>query len=247
MTLGLIIIASIATSVVSLVGIFTLLMNKTLTQKLLLIFISLSAGIMMGGTFFHLLPEALTQLPINTALFITLISFILFLLIEKLLHWRHCHDGVCDNHNTLGYMNLIGDGLHNLIDGLIIAGAFLTDIKLGIVITLGVVLHEIPQELSDFGVLVYSGFSKKRALFFNLFSAITSVLGALIGYFASFYITDLSSFLLPLAAGGFLYVSASDLIPEIREQTNLNRSRVAVATFLLGILLSYGMTLMKLD
>jgi len=196
---------------------------------------------MMGATFFHLLPEAFAKLPVKTVLFITLMAFILFLLIEKLLHWRHCHDGVCDHHNTLGYMNLIGDGVHNLIDGLIIAGAFLTDIKLGTIITLGVVLHEIPQELSDFGVLIYSGFSKKRALLFNLFSGLTSVLGALIGYFASYYITDLSSFLLPLAAGGFLYISASDLIPEIREQTNLNRSRVAVATFLLGIFIAYGM------
>jgi zinc and cadmium transporter len=140
-------------------------------------------------------------------------------------------------------MNLVGDSLHNFIDGLVIAGAFLVDIKLGIATTIAIAIHEIPQEIGDFGVLIHAGFNKKRALVVNYLVALTVVLGGVVGYFLSFSLNSIIPYLLPFAAGGFIYIAASDLMPELRKETNLKRSISSFAVFILGIAL---MLLVKL-
>jgi len=193
-----------------------------------MVFVSLSAGAMMGAAFLHFLPETPNYL-------LTLISFCLFFLIEKLLHWRHCHKTRCHIH-TFGYMNLIGDGLHNFLDGLIIAAAFSVNQALGWSTVLALALHEIPQEIADFGVLLYAGWSKQKALFANFSVALTAVLGGLLGYYFSLS-TTLSEWLIPVAAGGFIYIAASDLLPEIRKEKSLTKTLLNFGTFVLGILI----------
>lgn len=197
----------------------------------------------MGGAFFHLLPEAAEKFEGGGMFTIVLISFILFFFVEKLFHWRHCHKGKCNIH-SFGYMNLFGDSIHNFIDGLIIAATFLTDVKLGFITTLAVALHEIPQEIGDFGVLLYAGFKKEKALVANFLVALTVVLGGIVGYFLSFQLENFVKYLLPVAAGGFIYISASDLMPEIRKEESLKKSLLSFGMFLIGVLFMYLVKLM---
>ena len=225
-------------SLASLIGVFTISIKEKILSKFLLLFISLSAGALMGGAFLHLLPEASEKLNNKNLYPIVLFSFVLFFLIEKLLHWRHCHKKNCDVH-TFGYINLFGDAVHNFIDGLVIAATFLIDIKLGIITSFAIALHEIPQEVGDFGVLLYSGFSRQKALFANFLVALTAVFGGIFGYFLSFQIENIISYLLPFTAGGFIYISASDLMPKIRKETSLKKSMLSFSIFLLGIAIMY--------
>lgn len=218
----------------SLIGVFTLTLNQKFQKKVIFFLISLSAGSLIGGAFLHLLPEAQEKYKGENLFLIVLLSFIIFFLVEKLLFWRHCHKERCEIH-TFGYMNLFGDGLHNFIDGLIIAGSFLTDIKLGIATSLAVALHELPQEIGDFGVLLYAGFEKNKAIIANFLVATASVIGGIVGYFISFSIEKLATYLLPFAAGGFIYIAASDLMPEIRKETNIRKSVISFSVFILGI------------
>jgi len=222
-------------SMISLIGIVTLTLRDELLGKIVLGLVGFSAGALMGGAFLHLMPEALEASESTLVFSYVIIGFILFFLLERLLYWRHCHDGRCDVH-IFTYLNLIGDGIHNFVDGLIIAASFIAGIQLGVVATLAVILHEIPQELGDFGVLVYGGFSKARALFYNLLSALTAILGAFIGYFVSSYIESFTVLLVPLAAGGFIYVSGSDLVPQLHKETEMRRSMLSFGFFLVGIL-----------
>jgi len=233
-----IITANFLISLASLIGVFTISIKEKILSKFLLSLISLSAGALMGGAFLHLLPEASEKLNSGNMYQIVLFSFILFFLIEKLLHWRHCHKKNCDVH-TFGYMNLFGDAVHNFIDGLVIAATFLTDIRLGIITSFAIALHEIPQEIGDFGVLLYSGFSRKKALFANFLVALTAVFGGIIGYFLSCQIENMTSYLLPFTAGGFIYIAASDLMPEIRKETSLRKSMLSFGVFLVGIAIMF--------
>lgn len=217
-------------------ALFLLYFKKHTLSKITFFLISLSAGTLMGGAFLHLLPEAIEESSPDKVFLITLTAFILFFLMEKILRWRHCHKEKCPVH-TFGYMNLIGDSLHNFLDGLVIAGTFLVDPKLGIITTLAVAFHEIPQEIGDFGVLIHAGFKRKKALLINLAVASTVVLGGITGYFASFQLDNLIPNLLPFATGGFIYVAASDLIPEIKEESDIKKSIKYFSIFLLGIII----------
>lgn len=223
-------------SLISLIGIFTLAIKDNLLQKILFGFIGFSAGALIGGAFLHILPEALEKAKSTVVFYYLILGIVLFFLMEKYLHWRHCHNGVCEIH-AFTYLNLVGDGFHNFIDGMVIAASFIVSLKLGIVTTLAVILHEIPQELGDFGVLVYGGFSKQKALVYNFISALMAIFGAIIGYFISDFAKGFSNFILPLTAGGFIYIASSDLIPEIHKEKNLRRSNLAFIAFLLGIIL----------
>lgn len=227
-------------SIISLIGIFTLTVRDEYLSKILLGLVGFSAGALMGGAFLHLVPEALERAGSTTVFSYVILGFILFFLLERLLYWRHCHDGQCDVH-VFTYLNLIGDGVHNFVDGLAIAASFVADIQLGIVATLAVISHEIPQELGDFGVLVYGGFSKTKALLYNLLSALTAILGALIGYFVSSYVENFTVLLVPLAAGGFIYISGSDLIPEIHKELEIRKSILSFGFFLAGVLFMWIM------
>ncbi|MAG52379.1 MAG: ZIP family metal transporter [Nanoarchaeota archaeon] len=239
-TLLAIIIATFIASAISLLGILTLLIKDKLLDKILLALVSLSAGTLLGGAFLHLIPESIEYFSSEIVFLYILIGFILFFLMEKILHWHHCHHGKCDKH-SIAHINLVGDSVHNFIDGLIIASSFIVDIRLGIITTLVVILHEVPQELGDFGVLVYSGFTKTKALFLNFITAITAVLGGIIGYFLSSYTEMAIAFFLPFAAGGFIYIAASDLVPEIKKEMELKKYIVNFILFLIGIVLMYGL------
>jgi zinc and cadmium transporter len=212
--------------------------KKESIDKIIIFLVSLSAGTLMGGAFLHLIPEALETQPAEEVLGIVLFSFITFFVVEKVFHWRHCHKGDCGVH-AFGPMNLFGDSIHNTIDGLIIAGTFLTDVNLGIATTIAIAFHEIPQEIGDFGVLIHAGYKKAKALALNYFVALTVVFGGIIGYFISFSVDDLVAKLLPFAAGGFLYISTSDLIPEIRKETKIKKSLGSFVFFLIGIGIMY--------
>lgn len=237
-TLAYILLTSFLISSAAVLAIFVLAIKKTLLDKILLFLVSISTGTLMAAAFFDLLPESLEMMPTKTVFLIVIISFIIFYFIEKVFHWRHCHEGECEIH-AFGYLNLIGDILHNFIDGLIIAATFIIDIQLGIATSLAILLHEIPQEIGDFGILLYAGFQKKKAIILNLVTALFSVVGALAGYFLSLYAEFLTAYLLPFAAGGFLYISMSDLMPEIKKEKNIRRSVISFICFILGIILIY--------
>jgi zinc and cadmium transporter len=232
--LAYILISTIMITFIAFIGIFTLAINENILKKIVLVLVSLSAGALMGGAFLHLIPESIEGANGSNIFIVVLIGFIIFFIIEKILHWRHCHDGKCDVH-TFHYMNLIGDSIHNFIDGLIIAAGFMVSIPLGFTTTIAIVAHEIPQEIGDFGVLIYGGFEKKKALILNFLVAFTIVIGGFVGYLLSNIIENYVYILLSFAAGGFIYIAATDLIPEIKKEVDIRKSIFTMLIFILGI------------
>jgi len=229
-----ILLATVIMGLLSLVGIITFILKKDFVDRILILLVGFSAGALIGGAFINILPEAISEFPSPYTSFYILIGFVCFFVLERYLHWRHCHDDTCKVH-AFTYLNLVGDGLHNFIDGLVIAVAFLANPGLGLMTTLAIVCHEIPHELGNFCVLVYGGFSRKKALIMNFIFSLTAIAGGLIGYFMGGLIHNLPVFLLPFTAGGFIYVAASDLIPEIHNQPDIRRANWSFLTFMLGI------------
>lgn len=242
--LFIIILATIIVSLGSFVGFFSFLLKPEKLEKFLIFPVSLSTGALLGGAFIHLLPEASEKLGDIDLFKIVLFSIVIFFLIEKILHWHHCHKGVCEAH-TYVHMSLLGDAVHNFIDGLIIASTFIIDVKLGIVTTVAIALHEIPQEIGDFAVLLYGGFSRKKALLANIFIALTSIIGGVSGYFMASLFQNLIIYIVPFAAGGFIYIAVSDLMPEVRSESNILRSFLSFAAILGGIFIVQIFTLIK--
>ncbi len=234
MTLAWILGSTFLVSLISLIGILTLLIKDKILHRIVFYLIGFSAGALIGGAFLHILPEALEKTDTMQVFYFLILGLSLFFLMEKYFYWRHCHDEDCHIH-SFTYLNLIGDGFHNLLDGMLIAVSFTVSIRIGLATTLAVILHEIPQEIGDFGVLVYGGFTKTRALVFNFISALMAIFGALLGYFLSDKVAHFSNFILPLTAGGFIYIAASDLIPELHKEKDLVRSTLAFVSFLSGI------------
>lgn len=225
-------------SVVSLIGIFFLSLSRERLQKVLLYLVSFAVGGLFGDAFVHLLPEAFEQLSQDLFLPVYILSGVfLFFIAEKVVRWHHCHnvDHQDETCRPAGIMNLIGDGLHNFIDGILIAASFMVDLRLGIATSLAVILHEIPQEIGDFGVLVHSGFSVKKALFFNFLSATAAFLGAVLALFLGKYIQNFSLMMIPIAAGGFIYIAGTDLIPELHAEVNLSNSLKQLLAITLGV------------
>jgi len=224
-------------SLLSFIGVLFLAVKKSILQKLLLFLVSFAAGGMLGGAFIHLLPEAIDQLGVGFNFSLSVLGGILaFFILEKFIAWRHCHIPTSRQHpHPLALMNLVGDAFHNFIDGVIIAASFMVSFPLGIVTSLAVVFHEIPQEIGDFGVLVYGGFSKVKALFFNFASALTAILGAVLTLILGSRLVGVIPLIIPFTAGGFLYIAGSDLIPELHKETNLLKSGVQLLGLLLGI------------
>jgi len=235
MVLFWILASTFLVSLISLVGIFTLTIKDNLLHKILFCLIGFSAGALIGSAFLHILPECLENNKSSTVFSYLIFGIIIFFLMERYLHWRHCHEeGSCKTH-AFTYLNLVGDGFHNFIDGMVIAASFMVSLKLGLVTTLAIILHEIPQELGDFAVLIYGGFTKKKALLFNFASALMAMIGAVVGYFITDLTRNFSNFILPLTAGGFIYIAMSDLIPEVHKESNQKRATLAFIAFLLGI------------
>lgn len=199
--------------------------------------VSFAAGSLLGGAVIHLLPEAFANATYEyTTPFLILLGMVLFFILEKYLHWRHCHIPTSENHpHPVAINNLIGDGLHNFIDGMVIAGSYLVSVPLGLATTLAVLLHEIPQEIGDFSILVYAGYSRKKALLFNYLSATLAIFGAIAILLVGTSFTNAEEYIIPLTIGGFLYISTADLIPELKKEENLKKSIFQVISFLLGI------------
>jgi zinc and cadmium transporter len=238
--------ASIAVSVVSLIGIVALFLKDKVLKSLLLLLIGLSAGGLIGSAFLHILPEAVSNTQSHSVVFINVIlGFVFFFFVEHYLHWRHCHQKQCEIH-SFAYLNLAGDAVHNFVDGIIIGTSFIVSIPFGIAATMAILLHEIPQEIGDFGVLVYGGFSKGKALLFNFFTAIICVAGTVLGYLLAGRIAGLPGIVLPMAAGGFIYIASCDLIPEIHRQPDVRKAVVSILMFLVGIGLMYGLTFVEM-
>jgi len=229
-----VILASVvAVSLIAFVGIIFIGLKEKILKRLLMALVSFASGTLLGGALIHLLPEALDKDPTGTPFYYVLLGVVLFFAMEKFLYWRHCHEEECPVHMFV-YLNLFGDGLHNFIDGMIIAATYIISFDLGIATTLAVVFHEIPQEIGDFGVLIYGGFSKKKALTYNFASAVTAILGAITTYFIA-YLQNIETLLVPFAAGGFIYIAAADLIPELHKKFRVQDSVIQLIALILGI------------
>lgn len=234
-----IILATLAVSLISLAGVCLIGVKETTLEGFLDYLVSFAVGGLLGGAFLHLFPEAVESG--NPALFShALTGIVVFLLMERFLRWRHCHQGRCEAH-SFTYINLIGDGVHNFIDGMVIAASFVQDAGLGIATTIAVAAHELPQELGDFAILVYGGFRRTKALLLNLLSALVAVLGALVAYYQMHHVAWLKDFLIPFTAGGFLYLALVDMVPELHRKTCGRKAFAQTAALLAGLGLMGGL------
>ncbi|MFH1822935.1 MAG: ZIP family metal transporter [Patescibacteria group bacterium] len=230
-------------SLISFIGALTLAIPKEKLNKISLFFVSLSAGTLLGGAFLHLIPEVVEKNTKNLAVWLWLLNgIIVFFVLEKIIHWRHCHIPTSEAHpHPLGIMNLVGDGFHNIIDGIIIAGSFLINIPLGVVTSIAVIIHEIPQEMADFGVLIHAGFSRKKALLLNFLVGLTALFGGFIALLIGTRIDNFSTIIIPFTAGGFIYIATADLIPELKKDTRPLYSFGQLIIILLGIAIMYSL------
>ncbi len=247
-TLIYIILSTFLISLIAFIGALTLFLKEKLLDKILLILVAFSAGALIGGAFLHLIPETIVKVGVEEGQLLKvflylLLGFCTFFILEQFIRWHHHHATRHPEIMPFSYLILVSDAVHNFIDGLIIAASFVIALPVGIITALAVALHEIPQEIGNFGVLVYGGFKKSRALFLNFLSAITVILGGIVGFFLSEKIGDSIIFLLPFAAGNFIYIASSDLIPEIKHKESFKKSAIYFFVFLLGIIL---MLLIKL-
>jgi len=228
-------------SAISLIGIFTFSLNEKRLKEVLLYLVALSVGGLFGDAFIHLIPEVAEAvgLELETSLYI-LLGIIIFFIVEKLVRWRHCHIPTSEEHpHPFATMNLVGDSVHNFIDGLIIGASYMASIPIGLATTLAVIFHEIPQEIGDFGVLMHGGFSRSKALTLNFLTALTAVLGTILSLLLAAYIENLTIFLMLLAAGGFIYIAGSDLVPELHKEIKLKRSILQLLALIVGIIIMF--------
>ena len=245
--IGLILLSIFLVSVISLVGIAFIALREKWFRKILLILIGFASGSLLGGAFFHLIPEAIEKAesitPMSSTSMMNIfwalsLGLLIFFILEKFL-WRHCHEREKCPVHPFAYLNLIGDGIHNFIDGIIIAASFMSGQSLGFVVTLAVAAHEIPQEIGDFSILIYGGFSKTKAIIYNFLTALTAMAGGIFTFFGTSILPQ-TFYLLAFAAGGFIYIATTDLMPE------LHRERRAFNSFLQFLTLAVGLVLMWL-
>ena len=226
-------------SAIALIGSVTLLLKAATLDRIIMPLVAFAAGSLLGGAFFHMLPAALQSAPGDPTVFLwTLVGFVVFFALEQFLHWHHCHRASSDCKKPLTYLILLGDGLHNFLGGLGVAGVFLIDVRLGIAAWLAAAAHEVPQELGDFGVLIHGGWKKGTALLLNLFSGLTFLAGGLLAYAASARVDV--EFLVPFAAGNFIYIGASDLVPEVNKHRDISANVTHFVAFVAGIALLWA-------
>ena len=232
------IISVLIASLISLIGLLTLSIKTKKLNKILIYIIGFSAGALLGDAFIHLLPEIVEEAGFTLTISFSLLAGILiFFILEKFIHWNHCHRHTSEETHvhSFAYTNLIGDALHNFLDGIIIASAYIISIPAGIATTIAVILHEIPQEIGDFGILMHAGFSKSKALLTNFMTALAAVLGTIITFWISGSIENIEKILIPIAAGGFIYIASSDIIPELHKETKIWKSILQLISILVGI------------
>lgn len=233
--------SSILMCAIALIGVATLAFKETTLKRLLLPLVALAAGSLLGGAFFHMIPEAIEKTGNDLIVYIYVMAgFSFFLLLEQVLHWHHCHRDATDcKKKPLTYLILIGDGIHNFIGGIAVAGTFMIDIRLGISTWLAAAAHEVPQEIGDFAVLVHGGWSRKKALLLNGLAGSSFLLGGLLAYSLSF--SSWIYYLIPFAAGNFIYIGASDLIPEVNKHQSLAMNLLHFVCFSIGLLILLGL------
>lgn len=234
-------------SLLSLSGSFILFLKDHILRHISLVLVALAAGALLGTAFLHLLPEVIEggEFP-EQGFLILLAGFVLFYVAEKLLHLHHGTEGGREHHpRELGVLSLTGYFVHNFVDGVILAAAFLIDVKLGLVAAAAVALHEVPQEVAEFGVLLYAGFSKVKALFLNFLSATSVILGGIVGFLAQDFVSGFVPFILLFAAGTFLYIGASDFIPEIKRERHPGKTFILFAAFAGGLVLMWLLTFVE--
>jgi zinc and cadmium transporter len=233
-------------SLISLIGVFTIGIKTERLRKILIYFISFSAGALLGDAFFHLLPEVTEagfSILISSSI---LVGIILFFSLEKLVHWQHCHMPITKTHvHPFAFMNLVGDSLHNFLDGIIIASSYLISIPAGIATSVAVLLHEIPQEIGDFGVLLHGGFTKTKALLLNFITALFALFGLILVFVLKGAVQDIEFILVSIAIGGFIYIAGSDLIPELHKETCIKNSLLQIIFLILGIIVMAGLLLIE--
>jgi zinc and cadmium transporter len=233
-------LSTLVISIIGQIGFFVFVLKDNILKKILIFFVSFSAGSLIGGAFFHLLPDVIEKKDDVLMVFVwTIAGFCLFFVMEKFLRWHHCHDEECEEKKHLGEINMVGDGIHNFLDGVIVMAAFVVSPALGLATTISIISHEIPQELGDFGVLLYSGYNKTKAIIYNFLLSAVAILGALAGYFLSSEIGGFNNVIIPIAAGGFLYIAASDFIPEIHKEINAKSSILNFIVFILALLFMF--------
>ncbi len=232
-------------SLIALSGSITLLLKKKTLEKILLPLVAFAAGSLIGGAFFHMLPIAIEKISNTHLVFLFVaLGFLTFLALEQFMHWHHCHRRIIDHKEPVTYLILIADGLHNFIGGLVVAGVFLVDIQLGITTWLAAAAHEVPQELGDFGVLLKGGWKKRKALLFNLVSGLTFLVGGIIAYFTSTQLNINTDYLIPFGAGNFIYIGASDLIPQVNKEESIKGNIIHYLSFVFGLILLYTLSLL---
>lgn len=234
------IIGVVFVSLLSLLGAFTLTIKDRILKKILIYFVSFSAGAIMGDVFIHLLPEISKKGGFTPQVsFYFLSGIILSFIVEKAICWRHeHHEASCGSKSHIHrftYMVLLGDAFHNFIDGLIIGAAFLSSIPVGVGTTVAVILHEIPHEIGDFGILVHGGFTKKRAILFNLLTGVTAIIGTVVSLLLNNVIQNSHLFLLSFAAANLLYIAGTNLIPELHKNSNPKQDMIQIISFVFGI------------
>ncbi|MFA6048439.1 MAG: ZIP family metal transporter [Candidatus Micrarchaeia archaeon] len=234
-------LAVFVVSAVSLVGILALSLKQDLLDRALFFLVSFATGAMIGAAFGDLLPEAIelgaeTGVNPREVFLFAVVGILVFFAMEKFLHWYHCHKGKCDAH-TFKYLSLFGDALHNFVDGMVIATAFLAGPQLGIVTTIAIIAHEIPQEIGDFALLVYGGFSRAKALAYNFLIALIAFAGALAVLFVSSSLTGYMPHMLAFGAGGFIYIATADLMPELHKHSDPLHSFAQFILLVAGVVL----------
>ncbi len=237
------IVAVAAVSLVSLFGIGALSLKENLLRKILFLLISLAAGALLGDAFIHLIPEAFAEAgnPLTVSILI-LAGVLSFFALEKFLHWHHSHgdEEFSPEHariHPVGHLVLTSDAVHNLVDGIAIGAAFSVSMEVGIATTIAIALHEIPQEVGDFGLLIHAGFSRMKALFVNFLSALTAFVGLGLFFVLSEFGEAVAPLIAAFAAGNFVYIALADLVPELHKTTDARRSALQFTTMLVGLLL----------
>lgn len=240
-------ISVLIVSLVSLVGVFTLSLREEILRKYIFVFISIAVGALLGDALIHLIPEALENSSNEVLTSVLVIAGILFFFIlEKFLHWHHHGEDKEDSHiHPVGKLVLISDGIHNFIDGIIIGASFMVNIPVGIATTIAVILHEIPQEIGDFAVLIHAGYTKTRALWLNFLSAILALLGLTIVLILGQITETINFWFLPVAAGGFIYIAVADLIPELQKTKELKYSILQIIAVVIGVLSMVALTFLE--
>lgn len=234
-----ILVGGVLMSAIAMTGALTLALEPATLERLLLPLVALAAGTLLGGALFHMIPEAVASMPIVNSMAWLLFGFTVFLALEQFLHWHHSHHAPKDVRKPFAYLVLIGDAVHNFLGGLGIASAFLLSPSAGVVAWIAAAAHEVPQELGDFAVLIHGGWPRRRALFWNVMSALTFLVGAVLAYIASFHLNVAA--LVAFGAGNFVYIAASDLIPEIKAQSRSRHALLHLASFVAGLVLLYAL------